>query len=299
MSSIQFSIVAAALSNDPREAARVSREMGFAGVQLDAYGAGMRMPDLSATGRREFRQMVAAQNQQIVSFRVDLGSKGFGPGADVDRLLNGLDRVLETAAGMGVGMVSVDVGLLPEPAREAVVRPPISQSQAGLILLPESFATTAAAAAPASPPPDPAFVGQVNAALGELGAMAERYSVIAALRTDLSSFAALHAVLRQAGCAWFGIDLDPAAVLHDEWPIDDLFTRLGDSIRQVRGRDAIGGSARRTRPAVVGQGDTQWPALLANLSGVGFAGWLTVDPIELPDRKLAAAAGLKHLRSLL
>jgi sugar phosphate isomerase/epimerase len=298
MSSIKLAVVAGSLSHDPREAARLSREMGFAGVQFDAYGASLRMPDLSLTGRREFRQMITAQNQLIVSLRVDLGSKGFGPGADVDRLLNGLDRAMETATGLGVGMICVDVGILPEPAREAVVRPPISASQAGLIVLPESFATTTPDAAPASPPPDPAFVSQVNSAMGELGSRAERYSIVMALRTDLSSYAALNTVMRSAGCPWFGVDLDPTAVLHDEWSMDDVFTRLGDGVRHVRGRDALGGAGRRTKPAIIGRGDTQWRQLLSNLQGAGYAGWTTIDPIELPDRTVAAAEGLKHLRSL-
>ena len=297
MRSIRCSIVATTLSGDPREALRLSREMGFGGLQFDAYGPSLRIPDLSGTGRREFRQLLAAQNQQLVALRVDLGSKGFGPGADVDRLLNGLDRALEAAVGLAAPLVCIDLGPLPEPERTATPPPPISAKQAGLILLPESFAVPASEPVSTNPPPDPAFVSQVEAALGEVGELADRYSVMLAFRTDLSSFAAIDRTLRRVQCPWFGVDLDPAATLGDEWSMDEIFSRLGSHIRHVRGRDAIGGVNRRTKPAIVGRGDIQWDQLLANLDAVDYAGWVTLDPLELPDRSMAAAQGLKHLRA--
>lgn len=298
MRSIQCSIVAGTLSGDPREAPQLSREMGFAGMQFDAYGPSLRIPDLSGTGRREFRQLLSGQNQQLVGLRVDLGSKGFGPGADVDRLLHGLDRALEAAVGLIAPLVCIDLGSIPEPERTATPPPKITPKQAGLILLPESFAVPAIDPVTANPPPDAAFVSQVEAALGELGELADRYSVVLAFRTDLSSFAAIDRTLRSVRCPWFGVDFDPAAALRDEWSMDEIFSRLGSDIRHVRGRDAIGGVNHRTKPAIVGRGDIQWDQLLANLDAAGYAGWITLDPVELPDRLVAAAQGLKHVRAI-
>jgi len=298
MPSIRYSIVSTTLTTDPREAPQLSRETGFSGMQFDAYSPSLRIPDLSGTGRREFRQLLSAQNQQLIGLRVDLGSKGFGPGADVDRLLNGLDRALEAAVGLLSPLVCIDLGPLPEPERTAAPPPKITSKQAGLIILPESFAVPTADPVSPNPPPDPAFVSQVEAALGELGELADRYSVMLAFRTDLSSFAAIDRTLRRVHCPWFGIDLDPAAIIGDEWPLDEIFSRLGPYIRHVRGRDAIGGINHRTKPAIIGQGDTQWTQLLANLDAAGYAGWITLDPLELPDRPLAAASGLKHLQSI-
>ncbi len=298
MPSIQFAIVASTLSQDPREVPQLSREMGFAGLQFDAYGSALRIPDLSGTGRREFRQVLAAQNQQLVGLRLDLGSKGFGPGADVDRLLNGLDRALESAVGLVAPLVCIDLGPLPEPERMATPPPKITSKQAGMILLPESFAVPPAEPDSGNPPPDPAFVSQVEAALGELGELADRYSVVLAFRTDLSSFAAIDHTLRRVHCPWFGVDLDPAAALRDEWSLDEIFSRLGSHIRHVRGRDAIGGVNRRTKPAIIGRGDIQWDQLLANLDAAAYAGWITLEPLELPDRSIAATQGMKHLQAL-
>ena len=60
-----------------------------------------------------------------------------------------------------------------------------------------------------------------------------------------------------------------------------------------------GGHDNKTaRTMAVGKGDTEWEKFLADLDASGYAGWITLDPLELPDRPAAASAGLEHLRSL-
>src|SRR5258708_232248 len=120
MPSLKFSVVASILTQDLREAPRLAREIGFTGLLLDAYGAGMRIPDLSASGRREMRNLLARQSQELVGLRVDLGAKGFGPGADVDRLLANLDRAMDAAKGLAAPPVCVALGRLPEAPRHAL-----------------------------------------------------------------------------------------------------------------------------------------------------------------------------------
>jgi sugar phosphate isomerase/epimerase len=134
--------------------------------------------------------------------------------------------------------------------------------------------------------------------LGDLGRRADRYAVMIAFRSDMAGFASLAAALDRVACPWFGIDLDPPALLCDRWSADEIFSRLGPSIRHVRGRDANVGAERRVKPAAIGRGDTDWAQLLANLDGAGFAGWITLDPMELTDRAGAAAKGLEHLRAI-
>jgi sugar phosphate isomerase/epimerase len=134
--------------------------------------------------------------------------------------------------------------------------------------------------------------------LGEAGARADRYGVMLAFRSDLSSFAAIHAALQRVRCPWFGIDLDPVAMLRDDWHPDEIFSRLGPLIRHVRGKDATKGSHRRTKPAPIGRGDTDWLQFLASLDAADYSGWITVDPVDLPDRAAAATSGLAHLRAI-
>lgn len=297
----RIAIVAGALSNDPRETARLARMDGFAGLLFDAYAPGLSLPDLSQSGRREFRHILSSQDRQLVGLRMDLGARGFSPGADVDQALSRLGRAMEVAASLQAPLLCVDVGPLPEPPPAPKPKPRVTPQQAGLILLPETLvAAPDADATHQQPVPDaidPNFAAQVDGALAELGRAADRYSVVVALRSELASFSALDRALGAARCPWFGIDLDPVAILRDAWNMDEVFSRLGPLVRHLRARDATLGADRRTRPAVVGQGSTDWPALAARLDESACRGWLTIDPVDLQDRRPAALAALAHLKN--
>jgi sugar phosphate isomerase/epimerase len=296
-----LAVSATALTDDPRRAPQLARRLGFAGLAYPAASASVDLTQLSATGRREFRQLFSSQDQQLVALAADLGPRGFAPGADVDRVLSRLDKVLEAARGLAVPLVTADLGPLPPVADAPKPKPRVTTHMAGLILLPDTAAATSSDASQqpsASPPVDPAFVSQVDAALLDLGQRADRYNVMLAFRSDLSSFASLDRALRRADCPWFGVDLDPVAILRDEWDADEVFSTLGPLIRHVRARDAVAGTDHRTRPAIIGQGTTDWPALLARLDEAGYHGWITIDPTELPDRTAAAQAGRKYIAAI-
>jgi len=293
---LQLAVVAAALSTDARQVPRLARQLGFDGLLFDAYSNALSLPDLSQSGRREFRHLIAAEARQLVGLRADLGAKGLTPGVDVDRVLSLLTKAMEAAAGLQAPLLCTDLGPLPTPPAEPVKR--VTPDMAGLILLPNPIEE--APAAPAAPATmsaaDVALAAQVDAVLRELGARAERFGVPVAFRSDLSTLAALERALRSAACPWFGVDLDPVATLRDEWPLDEILSRLGPLIRHVRGRDANRGAGGRTSPAVLGAGSVTWPELLSNLDAAGYHGWITVDPMELPDRPAAAAAAVAVLR---
>src|SRR5258706_906878 len=109
---LRIGIVSAAMSQDPREAVARSRQMGFAGFLFDAYSTHLALPELSQSGRREFRQVVSGQDQALVGLRADLEGKGFSPSTDIDRSLSRVDRALEAAAGLTSPLVCVDLGPL-------------------------------------------------------------------------------------------------------------------------------------------------------------------------------------------
>jgi len=296
-SQFKFGTVSAALSNDVRDAARVARELGFDGLLLDAYSTSLTVPELSATGRRELRHVLATQNQQLAGLRASVGPKGLGRGADPDRVLSQIDRAMEAAKGLGAPLLSLDLGPLPRPAKSAKPKPKVTKEQAGLILIPTTSSPpmeiTGAQEPPA--PVDMESMAQVDAALAELGRRADRYGVTVAMRSDLSGFDALERAIQQARCPWFGVDLDPVAILRDEWSQDEVFSRLGSLVRHVRARDAVRGADRRTQPAPIGRGDVNWDKLMSDLDGAGYRGWITIDPMELTDRVAAAKVGLARL----
>ena len=298
-SRLKIGVVAAALSTDPREAALRARQLAFAGVEFDAYTPQVSLPDLTGSGRREFRHVLSSHDQQLIALRADLGNTGLGPGADIDRAIARLDRAMEAAAGLMAPLVCCDLGPLPEPARAAPPKPRVDPAAAGLIILPTPAEIQAAGAPDPEVKADPTFESSVDAALAELGRRADRYGAQVAFRADLASFAALDRALRAADCPWFGVDLDPVAVLRDRWDADEVFSRLGPLIRHVRARDAVAGQDKRTKPSAVGAGTTNWEQLISLLDEAAYTGWLTVDPLELPDRPAAARQALKHLKEVM
>jgi sugar phosphate isomerase/epimerase len=294
---LKIGITASAFGDDFKAAPKRARTLGFAGLQFEAYSSSLNFPDLSISGRREFLRLLSAQDRALVGLRYDVGPRGFGPGADVDQVLDRLGNAMESAAGMGSPLVCLDAGPLPAPPRASKLKPKITQDQLGILILPPSAMKEQPAEEPAPPVVvDPAIFSATDSALAELGARADRYSVIVAFRSDLASFAALERALLAVNCPWFGIDLDPQAVLRDEWEMDEIFSRVGPLIRHVRGRDALAGADRRTKPTAIGAGSTDWGSLLASLRASDYRGWLTIDPTELTDRVAAAEVGLKRVK---
>jgi len=299
---ISFSILAPALSDDPRQAPRLARQLGFAGLQFDIFSPQLNLPDLSGSGKRDFKHLLVAQDQQLASLLLDIGPRGLTIGAYIDRIIARLDTSMETAATLNCRLICVDLGPLPGAPVQPKPKKPITQDQLGLLILPSSL--TAAPAADQTTLEqipstiDPNFTAQVDGALAEIGRRADRYGVTLALRTELSPFASLDRALGAAGCPNFAIDLDPVAIVRDDWTIDEIFSQLGGAIRHIRARDALRGDAHRTKPAPIGQGNVNWQELLSNLDDAGYRGWLTLDPLELPNRAQAALSGLNFLRNL-
>jgi len=301
-SGIQLSVVASALGSEVPAIAQSARQAGIRGLQFDAVSSTLDLTQLSMSGRREFLRFLSQQERQFVGLRLSAGDRGVGKGADVDHVVDRLSKAMAAAVGMQAPLLCVDLGPLPAPPpAPAAPRPSISAELAGALLLPDSSIlapSPSSATAPPAPAADTESMSLVDAALSEIGRHADRYSVVVAFRSELSGMPALERALRSVSCPWFGIDLDPVTLLQDEWPLDEVFSRIGHHIRHVRGRDALAGAQRRTRPAILGRGSVDWPALLAALEQTGYNGWLTIDALELTDRRVATLSACKYLQTL-
>jgi sugar phosphate isomerase/epimerase len=297
MASLNVSVVSQALSADIRQAIASAAQLGFAGVQCDAFSPSFRLVDLSITGQREFQRLLANQSQRLVGLRMELGPQGLMSGADIDHLLDQVDQAMHITRSLAAELLCIDLGRLPA-AVESVPKPQkyISPVEAGLILIPQPVVVEEPPPAE-SPKSDPA-AAQFDAALSELGSRADRYSTTVAFRSDLASLASLEQALQRVRCPWFAIDLDPVSILQEGRPIDEIFSRLGPWIRHIRCRDGIKGSGNRTQTAPLGRGDTDWNQLLHALDEMDYRGWLTVDPVGLPSSEAAAIAALQFLRRL-
>jgi sugar phosphate isomerase/epimerase len=256
----RLAVVAGALNDDLRQAARLAREIGVCGLQLDVRGGGLDLTSLSHSGRREVRTVLSGAGVALTSLRADLGARGFSPKSDFDAAIDRLEQAMTAAQGLGCGLVCAEVG-------------EIAGDETG------GSAT-------------------LDDALRELGRRADRQGVMVALRSELAPFSALSRALTAAACPWLGIDFDPVAFV-DAWNLDQIFSRVGGLVRHVRARDAVGGSGGRTRPAAVGAGSVDWPAVLASLAGAGYSGWFGIDPVDQPNRLQAAMRAAGYLGKMI
>jgi sugar phosphate isomerase/epimerase len=292
-----IAIRAASLGDDLRQVSPAARSLGYRGVQLDLQVGELDLTGLSPTARREVRHVLSHDNLELVSLRMQFDAESLSAGADHDRVLWMVRRAIDATAGLGVGMLCIDLGRLPSVREPKPARSPIPAAKAGLIIIPGQEV-----AAPEEPsgdePEDQAAWSTVDSVLREVGVLADRASTILALSSELSSFASLKRAIDHAGCPWFGVDLDPVSLLRDRWDAERVLGAVGPLVRHLRLRDALKGQSGRTQPMAVGQGTTQWPQLFTLLDEGGYNGWMTVDTVDLLDRVGDAKRALEMIRRI-
>jgi sugar phosphate isomerase/epimerase len=301
-----LAVVAAAIDSDVRNAARISRQLGFAGLLLDVSMPGLNLTDLSQSGRREVAQVLRSENQRLAAIRFDLGPTGITPRTDLDKLLFKLDKVLDAAASLGATVLCMDAGPLPLPQDEhapAAASASAPPATAGRIILPSSddlraLVGIAPASITASANPDPAGFAAVDTAFTEIAQRADRFSVAVAISSELSSFAAIDRALKRFDARHMAVDLDAVAIVRDRWSLDEILSAVGPRIRHVRLRDAVVGADRRTSAVPIGRGSVPLGAMLSGLLDGGYTGMCTIDTMELADRWAAAAAARTMLSTL-
>jgi sugar phosphate isomerase/epimerase len=291
---MQISVLAHTFSNDIRIALESARRAEFQGVVLDPAVFGS-IVDSSQTARREIIALLNRFEQPLIAVDLHLSNTGFSPKGDLERELDRVSRAMDVARGLHGALVLVDLGQLPPAPDERAPAPKIDPGLLGKLILPDTVAPKSTAA---PIPRDEAFESSLQTALRELGTRCDRASCRVAFRSSLGSFASLYFALSQVDCPWFGVDLDPLLMLADEWPGDEIFSRLGKQLAHVRGRDGLKGTGNRVSPTTIGKGVVDWRELTGQLRDADYRGAITIDAIDLPNRSASAVAGLAFLRAL-
>jgi sugar phosphate isomerase/epimerase len=295
----RISVLARAFAGDLRTSLRSAASVGFTGVVLDSISPAITLHELSQSGRRELLHVVSSCNLSLTAVQAKLPGDGFAPRADVEASLAHATRALQAAADLKCSLLLLELGALPPAAIDVEPAPqPVDPGLLGLLVLPSKKDVESIASKPAAAPVrrDEAFEQSCDAALAELGQRADRFGVVVALRASLSSFASIDRAVRASRCPWFGVDLDPLAILADDEPMDAVLARVGPHVRHVRLRDGTRGLGNRVGPTLIGEGKLPFPQLLSLLDDASFNGPLTLDPSDLPNPAIAAELGLHSLR---
>jgi sugar phosphate isomerase/epimerase len=241
------------------EAAR----LGVPGVQIDARGD-LSPDNLTATGRREFRNLLKAHNLELTALGCPL-RRGLDSTEDQQPRLEHVRAVMSLSYDLGPRLTVVQAGAVPGEGEAEAVR--------GAVL---------------------------RESLLDLSRYGDRTGTKLALETGLESGEALAAYLKGYDTGSLAANLDPAnLLLHGFDPYESVHA-LTTLIAQVHARDARRSTASRTAQEVpLGRGDIDWLRFLEVLAEVEYRGWLVVERETGTDRIADMAAGVEFLRRMI
>ncbi len=238
-----------------RQAIRKASELGVAGIQVNAVGD-LAPDNLSATGRREFSQLISSFGLQLTALGFPT-RHGFSTAEGLEARIDAAQKVLSLSYALRAPIVTGIIGRVPEdvshPARQLLTE-----------------------------------------ALSAIGAHADRAGAVFAIETATESGATLRRFIDSLGPAGVRANLDPANLLVKGYDPIAAVRELNDAIVHTHARDALreagGELGREVTP---GDGDLDWNEYLGALDEVGYRGWFTIkldqtaDPLRDVPRAIA------------
>ncbi|MBX9624828.1 MAG: sugar phosphate isomerase/epimerase [Gemmataceae bacterium] len=258
MKPLKMGIVVEATGLPLRQALAAAARAGATGVQVDA--AGDLHPDaLTATGRREFRNLLRSYNQELAALNVPL-RRGLDVAEDQQPRIDKVRKALQLAFDLGARKVVVPCPRLPDDPQS-----PRAQT--------------------------------LRESLLALGPFGDRVGSVVALELGFDPAARVVEYLGGYDTGGMKVTYDPANfLLHGHDPLANL-TPLQGWVVHAHARDArSAGLSRGLQEVPVGAGDVDWLALTATLQVIEFDGYLTVDREQGEDRPKDVTNGVAFLR---
>jgi len=242
------------------KALHTAAKMGCEGVQIDARKE-LRPAEISETGLRQLRKMLADLNLQVASIALPT-RRGFSDPSDLDRRLQATMAAMRFASQLGSRILVGNLGSLPSVE---------STSERTALI----------------------------EAITCLATYGERWGVALAVDcggADLESVVELIDTLPEGT---LGLDLNPARqIAHGNLPAT-FIEQAGRHIRHVYATDGVRDLSGGQPIAVqLGRGTADFPELLGRLEEHSYRGWLTIAPNEskYPLEELSDA--VQYLRAL-
>jgi len=233
-----------------RRALAAAASLGAKAVQLDAR-SDIRLAELSDTGIRQLRKMVADFDLQITSLRFQT-HRGYNHEDGLSRRIDATKQALSVAYRLGAPLVVNQIGTVPQQADD-----PQYQSLAAVI----------------------SDLGRYGAHVGSL----------LAAETGTESGETLAGLLAADENAFVAAALNPGKLIINRFSVEEAVRQLGDRIRVVIATDAVLDlAAGRGIQVALGQGTADYPAIVAGLGQRGFGGYFVVGDEDATPRSAAA-----------
>ena len=260
MSELKIGIQTRSLRLPLRQAIRAAAELGAEGVEIDLRHE-LRPEELSQTGLREFRKLLADQNQRVSAAAFPT-RRGFGDAADLDRRITATQQAMEFAGRLGARVLVNRVGAVPADER------------------------------------DPRFLRMVEA-LTALGMYGDRVGVRLAAQTASESGPQLLRLLAQLPEGTIGVDFHPATLIQGGFSVPEALEALGPHVIHVHACDAVRDFGQQRAVEVeLGRGAAEIPEILGRLEEFNYQGWVTVERSETADPRSEIANAVAYLKAI-
>ena len=260
MLQIRIGIELASLRLPFKKALLTARELGVDAVEIDARGE-LKEGDLSQTGVRHLRKMLDDLNLRVsaVTFRT---RRGYSTLADLEARIDATKRALTLAYDLGAAVLVNHLGRLP----------------------PES---------------DAAAMSTLVQALTDIGRHSQRVGALLAAETGTESGAELAALSARLPPGSIGVDFNPASlILHGHSP-REAAAALAPHVLHVHATDATRDLALgRGLEVALGQGNAEFPEVLALLEERQYRGYITIARHDTSDPLADVRQAIEFLRNL-
>lgn len=260
MLQIKVGVQLASLRLPFRQALHMAARLGAQAVEIDARNE-LRPADLSHTGVREIRKMLADLNLQVscLSFRT---RRGYEVIADLEQRIEATRQVLKLAYDLGTNVVVNSIGHIPADQNL------------------------------------PAW-GVLTAALTEVGRYGQRVGATLAAETGPDSGPELAKLIAALPPGSIGVDLHPANLIAGGHSPREAVQALGDQILHVHATDATRDLSRgRTIVTALGQGSAEFPEILAVLEEHQYRGFITIERGDSSQPVVEIGQAVEFLRNL-
>jgi len=244
-----------------RKALAAAASLGASAIQLDAR-SDIRLSELTETGIRQLRKMVADFDLQIASIRFQT-RRGYDCAEGLSRRIDATKQAMSLAYRLGAPLVVNQIGTVPQQ------------------------------------PDDPQYAA-LAAVISDLGRHGAHVGSVLAAETGTESGASLAGLLAADENAFVAAALNPGKLIINRFSVEEAVRELSDRIRVVIASDAVLDlAAGRGIQVALGQGTADYPAIIAGLGNRGFNGYFVVGDEEANPRSAAAAGeAIEYLSNL-
>lgn len=261
MAQVRIAIRLSSLGLPFRQALAAAASLGAKAIQIDA-GTDVRLSELSTTGIRQLRKMITDFDLRLAAIRFQT-RRGFDCADGLSRRIDATKDVMSIAYQLGGPLVINQIGNLPDS------------------------------------PEDPRYEG-LAAVISDLGKHGTRVGTLLAAETGTESGPTLARLLQSDQNAFVAAALNPGKLIVNRFDVDEAVTALSDRIQIVIASDGVLDlAAGRGINVPLGQGTTDYPALLAQLEQQGFAGYFVVgDETATPQSPQRTADAIEYLQNM-